>query len=105
MRKLGKKRHKNGRLSDIIWNTKDGRSIPVNCMTERHIINTYRFLERTLDTIQENISAAYMYAPSGDMAEYYWNQDVDFLHENSAYVNQWLRIFDQEMSDRGIKLK
>lgn len=72
-------------MNKRIWTTKDGIKIPINKMSDIHLLNTLKYLEkRGKQVFEENLRAAY--AVSGtfsddSMASYYCDQDISSMEE------------------------
>ena len=89
------KKNKAKRLENT-WTTKDGREIKVVDMTTQHISNTISMLRRKLETLE----CASCYMPSGDMAQYYAEQEMESSFESIHAFNAWILIFENELVRR-----
>ena len=38
--------------NEIVWTTKEGKRIPINKMTDTHLINTIKMLEKEVDIME-----------------------------------------------------
>lgn len=77
------------------WTTKDGRRIPIREMTDQHLKNAIRFLER-------NDPVDYLGSPpTGEMASYYWEREIDVACQHHLEATTSLTA---ELTRRGIKL-
>ena len=38
--------------NEIVWTTKEGKRIPINKMTDTHLINTIKMLEKEVDVME-----------------------------------------------------
>lgn len=62
------------------WTQRDGNKIRICDMSDRHLINTIRFLKRVN---QDEISAAYscLSCLQGEMAQFFAEQDIDRMED------------------------
>lgn len=65
------------------WMTNDGRTLFVHEMTDGHLLNTMRYLERRIEEERDKLDGAAGYAGRGEMASYYASQE---LHVASAFI-------------------
>lgn len=75
------------------WKTKSGQVLKIKDMTDSHLLNTIRFLERAGEKqMQQEIAAAWSCLSSlqGEMATFYCEQDIDRLEETT--LEDWLNM-------------
>lgn len=65
------------------WKTKDGRKIQINKMSDSHLTNAIKFLEKTVESIKWNIPYPYF---QGEMAQ-------------DAAENEWNRLIEAEVEE------
>lgn len=73
------------------WKTKDGRIIPIRDMSDQHLANTIRMLERCAPAHRSAEQEACMGGCAGlqsEMAQYAAEQGVDEMFEESP--EEWL---------------
>ncbi len=95
-----------------LWVTKDGVRVKIKNMTDSHLINTIKFLERwaahTLDQARSSVS--YMVDTcNGEMAEYCLEQEVEFLNEANPedFLHERTHCYApmlNELSHRGLEI-
>jgi len=76
------------------WKTKSGETVRICDMTDDHLKNTMRYIQRAAaESLASEISAAYSasssFNPDG-MAAYYADQDIDRME--SMCVDEWIEI-------------
>lgn len=81
---------------ETTWTTRDGREIPIREMTDSHLENAMRLLERNIGDIKAAIACQIdSYPVQGEMASLdlsnqamrlYEMEDADFLEEYGPYV-------------------
>jgi hypothetical protein len=83
------------------WTTKDGRTIAISDMSDDHVINAHRMLQRA-GYISRATRDLYMSGPipTGDMAEYYFWQEFDEVLHRVAHPA--MDDFENEMRKRRI---
>lgn len=83
------------------WITKDKRKIAVKDMTNQHIINTLKMLDRNkfiaASTLEFYMSTS---GPSGDMAQLAFEQELDEVLDRIP--TRWIDIFNKELKIRGL---
>jgi len=91
-----------------LWETRDQGKIRICDMTNNHLCNTIRMLRRYAVQVCDNLTAEilFMPQPQGDMASYYYDQELDRALHHSAddYLPE---IYDNLMADaerRGINI-
>lgn len=88
-----------------IWITKDGTKIRIKDMTDSHLLNTIKMLDRKHSRV---ILDAYCFANmlNGEMAQYQMEGEIDRLEEGDA--SQWCLLYDdlmEEASRRNITIQ
>jgi hypothetical protein len=82
---------------DIVWTTKDGKKIPVCDMTTAHINNAINMLKRNLDVMGDFPAYGGF---SGDMAQYYAEQEMDDTLAKIRACRAWIKILERELGRR-----
>ena len=85
------------------WKTKDGKEIEVKDMTDCHLLNTQRYMQRRVNSIQEESVACASMCFQGEMAQYYQEQESYALVEQVFNTVDVLRYFDGEVKRRGLE--
>lgn len=85
------------------WKTKDGKLIEVKDMTDNHLLNTQRYMQRRVKDIQEESSACAGMCFQGEMAQYYQEQETDALVEQVLNAVDVLRYFNDELKHRKLE--
>ncbi len=97
-------------MNTRLWTCKDGRKIRIKDMTNSHLLNTIKMLERVgAKQLSLSISSAYSFAADlqGEMASYFAEQDIDRMEATSIekFVNDEYPIYEHlvlEAQKRGI---
>lgn len=87
-----------------VWQTNDGRVIPIEKMTNSHLINTYLFLERR-NCIPPRLIEFYLTAPrpNGDMAQLAVEQEADIAFSKVPCIQmEWI---EDEIKRRGLDVR
>lgn len=85
------------------WKTKDGKLIDVKDMTDCHLLNTQRYIQRRVKAIQEENVACAGICFQGEMAQYYQDQELNALMEQLFNTVDVLRYFDGEVEHRRLE--
>ncbi len=85
------------------WKTKDGKEVEVKYMTDQHLLNTQRYMQRRVKSMSEESVACAGCSFQGDMAQYYQEQDLDRLTEAALNTVDVLKHFDKEVERRGLE--
>lgn len=87
------------RIKSEVWTCKDGREIAVKDMKISHVENALAMLKRN-GYIGENELALGMMCsqPRGDMAQYYYDQELDRMF--TAPVSSFIDVFKEELERR-----
>jgi hypothetical protein len=88
-----------------MWTTREGEKILVKDMTDLHIINTLRMLERMADRWRMNALAdAYFFLGQvhGEMAELALERELEDIEENGIDPNKITPVYDT-LVDEAIK--
>jgi len=92
-----KRKTKGLRKQTKVWVTKDGRRIRICDMTDEHLVNTIKMLERATE-IKENCQIAQGYAMlgfvNGDMAQLAVDQDLRALEEDGLDPAEEFPIYE-----------
>ncbi len=95
-----------------IWTTKEGDYVPVVLMSDRHLRNGRRRLERRIAENQAEMAAipeGDRRTPSGymsaldDFMEIPWRAEYEKLERDLEYREKWLAIAKAEQARRAIK--
>ena len=89
----------------MIWVTSGGRKICVKDMTDRHLLNTHRFVCNQIVRIQEATETFFhpVFGPSeGSMAEFYAEREMEEAWDQELYLLRWKGIFEREIKRRGL---
>lgn len=89
-----------------IWETGDGKKIPVAEMSDDHVINAYRCLDRRCCRNHE-VSAFYLspvFGPRGEMAQDAAEQEMMQIRGEQPEISGWLKAFKAEIVRRGLEL-
>lgn len=91
-----------------VWTTSDGRAIPINKMSDKHLCNTLRMLKRVATATQGEMvetMAGAMYSLHGDMATYYAEQEFDRACNASwdEFVPPIFEKMEELAAKRGLK--
>lgn len=91
-------------MSDI-WTTKEGQGIPVDEMTDEHVLNTHRLLREACECLSDHVSDAWTFAAGrrGEMATYYADAYADEVLNNLTYAQLWRQRFAEELRKRKLK--
>lgn len=97
-------------MSKKVWTTKDGTKVRISDMSDTHLCNTIRMLERGAEA-RRNIALLEAYSieacVSGDMASLCISQDIKALQEGD--LDQFLPpIYEHLLGEaykRGLKLQ
>jgi hypothetical protein len=88
-------------VQERIWKTKDGREIPVEKMTRRHLINAYLMCRRngyvSPATLEFYLNTA---GPTADMASYYFEQEQNQVFDSPVLVS--MGYLEDELERRKI---
>lgn len=87
-----------------IWTTKDGRKVPVELMTNDHLLNAWKFLDRKETKVRE-AEMFYnhpVWGPRGEMAQEAAEQAMGHAYDVQAVCLYWMKIFEEEMKRRDI---
>lgn len=63
------------------WTTKDGTKIRIKDMSDRHLINTIKFLDRQFEQLKMNIPVPTF---NGEIAQYMADLDYDYFMNNAT---------------------
>ena len=92
-----------------LWKTKDGHKIRICDMSDSHLLNAIRMLEKMTDTKESQlISDGYnaLCCVSGEMAIMHIESDLDDLERNGLDVVECFPIYENLVEDairRGLK--
>lgn len=90
-------------VADKVWITRDGRHTPIAEMTDGHLVNTIRMLERKGFISKSEYEAMTLgNPPQGDMAMMAYEQAIDELFNTP--VSPQLDDLRNELNKRGLKL-
>lgn len=81
-----------------IWKTRHGGSIRVCDMTDSHLLNTMRMLEKRSEVLsQEAVDSGYAVLSSmnGEMAQYSIESDLREMEENGVEVEEFFPVYAQ----------
>lgn len=82
------------------WVTRDGTEMLMCDMTERHINNALRMLERSREAAHDEASAAYSYSGNGDAACYAANAAGDRAFALISEINATIHALRSELERR-----
>lgn len=84
--------------SKVVWTTKEGKRIPISKMSDSHLLNTIKFLERKSDAF-DIIPPMFQ----GEMAQYYADQEYDDAMEHRMEILGMVELMKVEANKRGIR--
>ena len=93
-----------------LWKTKDGRKIRICDMSDSHLINTIKFLNRAAENVRnEEINAAesMSFSLQGEMALDAIDAEIRWLYDSRPDAANYWRIYKNLMDDvyrRNLKL-
>lgn len=89
-----------------VWRTKDGRTIPIKEMTDSHLTNTIRFLERAHQRYVDDMTKNGPPVFQGEMAQMYADEEYALLADSTPddlfAIFMWLKIEASEREERRI---
>lgn len=88
-----------------VWTNREGKSIKIKDMTDAHISNSIKCLERVIESIEENICSGYglLSWVNGDAATYEIEKELSYESEDVADFRWWVRLLQQEQKRRRSK--
>lgn len=77
-----------------LWTTKDGREICICEMSDSHLLNTIKLVQRAAEVKRINVMELYITTPppNGDMAQYCFDREFDNVLE-STYLDYVPKIY------------
>lgn len=84
-----------------VWVTQNGRSIPIEGMTEGHMVNAWRWIERMIDQIDKCLQSVYAVAPV-DLLE--WDFSDEHLYQRMVSLKDRKAMLRKEFKRRGVPL-
>ena len=85
------------------WQTQSGKVLKVKEMTDSHLLNTQRFMQRKVVSISRETAACASICFQGEMAQYYQDQDLKRLTDDEFAAIDVLRGLNDEVKERGLK--
>jgi len=89
-----------------VWTTKDGRNIPIQDMTDQHLVNTLLYLRRTSVLHLAGLLALMMTTPGpqGEAAQDCFDREFDVLLDSCwmDFAGQKFEHLVNEAEERGI---
>lgn len=91
-------------MTDYTWTTSDGREVLVSEMTDRHLINALKWLQRHIQEIDDATDFYFhpFWGPRGEMAQYYAEQEMEQAWERQGAFKAWHKILTEEVEQRGL---
>lgn len=93
-------------MKELVWRTRNGKSIPVADMTNRHLINTVKFLQRRLAEIAE--ATAFwchpFWGPQGEHAQDAAEQEMEAMWEKEEILEAWVVELSAELLRRQLDI-
>ena len=91
-----------------LWTTRDGRRIRICDMSDEHLLNVVKLLQRFAEATRITTVNLYVNTPGpqGDMAQYLFEQEFDAVLD-STYEDYLPEIFDNielEVKRRGLEM-
>lgn len=87
----------------FIWTTKDGREIPIEEMDDRHLFNTYKFLQRRLAKARRATSMLLSVSNPDSMAYELAEKELfEFWDDVEPKLLRTIHIFKEELKRRGL---
>ena len=92
-------------MEKAIWITQNGRKIPIDQMTNNHLLNTHRFVRRKLVEANELEMFAYSpFAPSeGTIAADDLEKCLNDLWEQKFALSSWEERIDKDIARRNLE--
>lgn len=84
------------------WVTKNGRAIPVKKMTDEHLRNAFRFVDRAMRRADAEADAAASCRARGDAAQHAAEQAFHQACRKVALCKAWLNILALEIAERSL---
>jgi len=86
-----------------IWNTQDGRQIPVEKMSDDHVRNSYQMMKRN-GFVSMKTLMFYLIGPQprGEMAQMAVEHEMDRMFDKPT--SKWIDVFEDEAKRRGIAI-
>ncbi len=88
----------------FIWTSADGTRWSLPSMTDRHLINTYRFCLRQVEDGNRAVSGAWQFAASltGEQASYEIDREIDNMTDALRAFEEAANRFKAEIARRGL---
>lgn len=84
------------------WRTKEGITLDIKDMTNDHLLNAQKYMQRRVKALSEESVACASMCFQGEFAQYYQEQDLDRLAEEEMDAINIVRSFDVEIKARGL---
>lgn len=86
----------------IYWKTKDGRLIAVKDMSNSHVLNTHRYMQRRLAELTSLLAKAWSFLTtlSGEMAQECMEREIDVMEDRQCNIQTWVWAFEEEIDKR-----
>lgn len=88
-------------MSKEIWTTKDGKKIPIDKLTDKHLGNLIKFMDKWHDNIMFNLMSMSSIV-NGEIALYDLEQTIDTMLNGECHCEacRWKITFIDEMERR-----
>jgi hypothetical protein len=84
------------------WTTKDGKRIDVTEMTDNHLRNTLAYMERRVEQLWDEFTAAETYPGQGEAACYAAECAADEALDRCSDAKYWVEVFKEEIKRRRV---